>query len=144
MSAPAALYSVDDIAQNDLPRLVADVVHLLNPHQLILRFHRFGHFLLICHLTDESLLHIHGSLFDIVKVLSQRTVRQEIVVQDSVMITEEPPTHLCINAEKIDYEIPKHFGNEKSAHFSNEVNASSVEYSVFSPLCYYNPRQKAL
>lgn len=99
MSAPAVLYGVDDIVQNDLPRRVADVVHLLNPHHLILRFHRFGHFLLIRHLTDELFLHIHGSLFDIVKVLSQRTVRQEIVVQDSVMITEESPTHLCVDAE---------------------------------------------
>ena len=99
MSAPAVLYGVDDIVQNDLPRRVADAVHLLNPHHLILRFQRLGHFLLICHLTDESFLHIHGSLFDIVKVLSQRTVRQEIVVQDSVMITEESPTHLCVDTE---------------------------------------------
>ena len=99
MSAPAVLYGVDDIVQNDLPRRVADVVHLLNPHHLILRFQRFGHFLLIRHLTGESFLHIHGSLFDIVKMLSQRTVRQEIVVQDSVMITEESPTHLCVDAE---------------------------------------------
>ena len=89
MSAPAVLYGVDDFVQNDLPRRVADVVHLLNPHHLILRFQRFGHALTIRHLTDESFLHIHGSLFDIVKVLSQRTVRQEIVVQDSVMITDK-------------------------------------------------------
>lgn len=94
-----SLYCINQFMTHDLFGGVADIVHPSHPFHLILCFQGFRYTLLFRHLTDDPFLHIKGLLLDICQMLDQLTFRQQIIVEDLMLILQELPSKLRVHLQ---------------------------------------------